>query len=140
MRPPSIVNFERVALSSVMLSVINMALVWDEFDSDPAMGEMGSVLGVAVFFITIGLVLLLIWFVSRKGSIGAKWIYVVLNALSLVSFLTGIGEVATLYGNLVLILSIALHGLEVLAIWLLFRADANAWFRGEQPIDPGVFS
>lgn len=140
MRPASIVNFERVVIFSIVLGLINTVLIWDRLTSAVAVSGMGTSFVVTVQAITIALYLLLIWFISRKGSVVAKWIYVVLAAIGLVFGLLGIGQVAALYGNVALIITIVQYLLTLVSIGLLFRPDANAWFRGERPSDPSVFS
>ena len=140
MRPPSIVNFERVVILSIVLGLINTVLIWDRITDAVALTGVSLSVVLTIQAITIGLYLLLIWFIARKGSVVAKWIYVVLAAIGLVFGLFGIGQVAQLYGNVSLVITLAQYVLSIVSIGLLFRADANAWFSGERPADPGVFS
>lgn len=135
-RPKSIVNFERVVLLSLVLGVLNSYLVWAEIKSSAA--SMGVppeyVLGAQVF--TILVYLLLLWFIARKASLAAKWIYVVLTLLSLVIGIGGISDAFAL-GALPAVLTLAQHALSLVSIWLLFRPDASAWFQeGRGPIEP----
>lgn len=140
MRPSSIVNFERVVVLSIVLGLVNTVLIWDRIADAVAMTGVSLNFVLTIQAITIGLYLLLIWFISRKGSAVAKWIYVVLAGIGLVFGLFGIGQVAQLYGNVSLVITLVQYVLSIISIALLFRADANAWFRGERPADPGVFS
>ena len=129
MRPPSIVTFERVVLLSLALGVLNSFLVWDQAvaavsATGTGMGP-GSIIGIQV--VTLALYLLLLWFISRKGSPVAKWIYVVLAVLGLVMGLVGIRQTMS-YGTLPLIISGAQYVLTLISVWLLFRPDAKAYF------------
>ena len=140
MRPPSIVNFERVVLFSILLGVANTFLIWEQLAATVATTGMGTGFIVTVQAVTIAIYLLLIWFISRKGSPVAKWIYVVLAAIGLLFGLIGIGQVASLYGTVSLVITIVQYVLSAVSIWLLFQPDANAWFSdGRGPVDPNVF-
>jgi hypothetical protein len=139
MRPPSIVNFERVVVLSIVISVINTFIVWDRMMPIFAARGLGPGVVLGLNVAIIALYGLLIWLISRRGSTVAKWIYIVLAGFGLVYGLLGIGQVAA-NGPLLMVITLAQYGLTALSIWLLFRPDANAWFRGENPGDPGVFS
>jgi len=133
MRPKSIVTFERVVLASVALSILGIFLGWERAVTDAADAGVatGFVVGVAVF--TLLLSLLLLWFISRKASPIAKWIYVVFTGLGLVIGLVGIGKLFE-NGGVTAIITILSYVLSAVSLWLLFRPDANAWFndgRGE---------
>ena len=129
MRPKSIVTFERLVLLYLAIGILSAYLVWDQtMASLQAQGAgLGSGTIITIQAITIALYLLLVWFISRKGSPVAKWIYVVIGGLSLVPGLVGIQQTISL-GTLPLILTIVQYGLILATIWLLFRPDAKAWF------------
>jgi hypothetical protein len=140
MRPSSIVNFERIVLLSIVLGAVNTVLIWDRLSAAVAASGLGVGMAIAIQVVTIAIYLLLIWFIARKASNVARWIYVVLCAIGLVFGALGLGQAAALYGNLVLVINLVQYVLSLVSIWLLFRADSNAWFRGERPADPDVFS
>jgi fluoride ion exporter CrcB/FEX len=71
--------------------------------------------------------LLLVYFISRKGSPVAKWIYVVLGVLGLIGGLSTFSQTLEL-GTLPVILTIIQYALLIAALWLLFRPDSKAWF------------
>lgn len=126
-RPSSIVTFERIVLLSLALGVLNTFLSWDHTMAmleEQGMGT-GSVIGIQV--VTTALYLLLLWFISRRASPVAKWIYIVLSVLGILSAVVGLGEVAKA-GTLSLIISIVQYVLLIVSLWLLFRPDAKAWF------------
>ena len=129
MRPKSILNFERLVLLYLAVGLLYAYLVWDQtMASLQAQGAgLGSGTVLTIQAITVALYLLLVWFISRKGSPVAKWIYVVIGGLGLVLGLVGMRETISL-GTVPLILAILQYVLLLLTIWLLFRPDAKAWF------------
>lgn len=127
MRPPSIVNFERVVLLGLALGVLSSFLTWDETVASVSGSGMGTGTVIAIQAVTITLYLILLWFISRKGSPTAKWIYVVLSLLSLAIGLAGFGQIMK-SGALQLILTLAQYALALVSLWLLFRPDAQAYF------------
>lgn len=140
MRPPSILMFERLFLASIGLSVLSLILnfeaLMEEVAREPAMAGFGLGGGFVLGIAAVGYALyLLLWFlIARKASNVAKWILIVLLALSLVSLL------GTLAGpwDLPMLLGLAVYALEVAAVVYLFRPDAHAWLKGEAA-DPKTF-
>jgi glucan phosphoethanolaminetransferase (alkaline phosphatase superfamily) len=127
MRPPSIVNFERVVLLGLALGVLSSFLTWDDTVAAVSSTGMGSGTVIAIQAVTITLYLILLWFISRKGSPVAKWIYVVISVISLAIGLAGFGQIMK-SGALQLILTLAQYALALVSLWLLFRPDAKAYF------------
>jgi glucan phosphoethanolaminetransferase (alkaline phosphatase superfamily) len=141
MRPKSIVNFERLVLLYLAIGLVYAYLVWDQ--TMASLQGQGAALGsgtiMTIQAVTVALYLLLVWFISRKGSPVAKWIYVVISGLSLVLGLVGIQETISL-GTLPLILAVAQYALILVTIWLLFRPDSKAWFNdGRGGVDSDTF-
>lgn len=141
MRPNSIVTFERLVLLYLAIGVLYAYLVWDE--TMASLQAQGAALGsgtiITIQAITVAFYLLLVWFISRKGSPVAKWIYVVLGGLGLVLGLIGIQQTISL-GTLPLILAIAQYVLTLVTIWLLFRPDSKTWFSdGRGGVDAETF-
>ena len=93
--------------------------------ADVAAGVGTGTLAVGV---VIGiLVPLLLWyFIARRASNVAKWIFVVLTAVGLLGFLSALANPMVPKG-LVTLLGAAGTGLQVYGAWLLFRPDAAAW-------------
>jgi hypothetical protein len=138
MRPSSIVAFEQSVLISLALGFFNSWLSWDRLMSrmPPEMSPMTIVLIMA----TVALVyLLLLWFISRRGSSVAKWIYVVLVGSGIP--LAFIRPPETLsYGLIPATITIVQYLLAAVSFWFLFRSDARRWFRKEwSPVDPEIF-
>ncbi|HEU0135536.1 MAG TPA: hypothetical protein VFR28_12000, partial [Allosphingosinicella sp.] len=106
MRPPSIVNFTRVVLLSLVIGILGTFLSWERVEA--AMAATGGGIGtgaiIGIQAVTILLFLVLIWFISAHGSPVAKWIYVVLCGLGLVGGLLSFGQTMS-YGTIPAILA-----------------------------------
>jgi chromate transport protein ChrA len=138
-RPVSIVNFERVVLASLALGIAGTFLARDVMLAEATKQGVGSgfVFGVQAVMIAINLALL--WFVARKASPVAKWIYVVLTAVFTVLGVIGLFNPDSPLSTLSRIIAAVGYGLSLISIWLLFRPDSNAWFsdgRGGDEPDP----
>ena len=140
MRPTSIVNFERVVLLSIVLGIVNTVLIWDRLTAAVQASGLGTGMAIAIQVITIAIYLLLIWFIARKASNVARWIYVVLAAIGLVFGALGLGQAAQLDGNRARVSTLAQSACPLVSFGLRCRPDSNAGFRGKRPADPGVFS
>jgi hypothetical protein len=146
MRPPSIVLFEKVFLAAIVLGLINSLLFWGsmtEVLDDPAMKAAGMGTGFMLVSVVIGTTIsLLLWyFIARRASNVAKWIFVVILALGVFGMVANIANPAVpkgaqLVGGFVSLL------LQLYAGWLLFKPDAKVWLesRGTKGAsDPSVF-
>lgn len=140
MRPTSIIRFEQAYLGSILVWGLNAALGWKKqtaaieagFAAAPEMLPFGQamLLGFTLFALLVSL--LLWYFTARKASEVTKWIIVAFFALSAVGLpftlanfeMTGIVPVA---------LNLLTFVLNAVAVVMLFRADARAWFRGSDP-------
>ena len=141
MRPQSIQLFEKVYLASIAIGLVNAVLSWSQVDAmlaDPRMQAAGVGTGTLVLGVVIGiLVPLLLWyFIARRASNVAKWIYVVLTAVGLFGFLSALANPMAPKG-LITLLGAAATGLQVYGAWLLFRPDAAAWFESKGADGPG---
>ncbi len=141
MRPKSIVTFERLVLLGILLGIINAFLTMDQLEA--MTGAQGTALSsstlITIQAVTIALYLLLVYFISRKGSPIAKWIYVVLAALGLVAGLAGIGQMMQ-FGTVPAIITVISYVITAATIYLLFRPDAKAWFsEGRGGVDADTF-
>lgn len=127
MRPKSIVTFEYVVLGTLVLGIISSLVNREQAETQLADAGMpaGFLLGAQIAGIAINL--LLLYFISRKASPVAKWIYAVLTALGIVFGLAGIAQVFA-GGALTVVLTLVTFALSAYSLYLLFRPDANAWF------------
>lgn len=141
MRPSSIIDFERAYLASLALGVVNTAINWQlvtkAFD-DPALKTLGVGPGVLVGALAFSMAIsLLLWFfIARRASTVAKWIYVVFMAFGVIGI---ISNLAILPLNAQMVLNLVAQLLQLYACLLLFRPDAKAWFAGKWTVDAGTF-
>ncbi|MBA4762264.1 hypothetical protein [Sphingomonas sp.] len=148
MRPQSIIRFEQAYLASIAVWGINTALGWGtqiaavetSFAQMPEMipAMRGLLIGLTLFALFVSL--LLWYFTARKASEVAKWIIVAFFGLSAVGLpFTLAGFERT--GILPVVLNVVTFALNAVAVWMLFRSDASAWFRasdGSVPPPPPV--
>ena len=133
MRPTSIVLFERLFLLSLAIALVNGFLQYDalvaQVGNDPALAQLGWGSGAILVVMAISLLIpLLLWyFIARRASNIAKWILVVMTLLGLLFVNLDPGQLGSLAG----IASLAVTILQLVAIVLLFRADARAWLNDD---------
>lgn len=144
MRPKSITMFDRLYLGSLALGLINYVFSYNwmmsELEADPSLAAFG---GAGLVFILITAVIsyalsLLLWFlIARKASPIAKWILVVLTAVGLISLPLSLMDMPIVP----MIFTLVITGVQLGAIYFLFRPDARAWFenKGGSAIDPTMF-
>ena len=133
--------FERLFLASLVVSAGSFLIGYEDTmriaASDPAMQRFGLGSGflLGTLAVSFAIYLLLWYLVAHRASTVAKWILVVLVALGLVSVpLSLMGPL-----SLTVLLNLAVYALEVAAMVFLFRADAKAWFGGQEQTDPDMF-
>jgi hypothetical protein len=127
MRPKSIVTFERVVLAMIGLMLLSTLLMLSLFEAIARMSGTSTGLLLAIPLLMILIYGVLVWFVARQAAVVAKWIYVVITGLSLLWGLVTIGTL-TAYPAHLAILNLLQYGLMGFSLFLLFQADANAWF------------
>ena len=141
MRPQSIELFEKVYLGAIALGLVNTFLSWNQVNAmldDPRMQAAGVGSGTLMFGLIVGILIpLLLWyFIARRASNVAKWIFVVLIALGLFGFLSSLANPLVPKG-LLTVIGAATVALQVYGAWLLFRPDAVAWLDSKGAIGPG---
>lgn len=130
-RPKSIENFELCYLGSVLLGAVNAAITWKDANSTVEAAQTRAMLGdwfmplAMVFGVTISL--LLWYFTARSASVVAKWVVVVFFGFSVAGFLVTLA-VGSRPEGIPGILSVVILALNAVAVWMLFRPDARAWF------------
>jgi hypothetical protein len=138
-RPASMIWFERIMLCSFAMAFLSLVLTWDRLKAGmpPDIHNAGVVMGVMTAILS-GLVLLLLWLVSRRRSRIARWFYVLYYGLGLVA--AAFKPATALYWGIVpAVLTIAQYLCIAASLWLLFRPDARHWFRKEAWVDPEIF-
>lgn len=131
MRPRTIVITEILFALSVALVVLRDVLMWARINEIAAEeGVPGAPVPMLIFM--HGLWVLLYWFITRKRSIDAKWIYTALAGFGLISGVVGIRAVLDQEPARVAI-SLVEDALTLAALILLFTPSANAWFGRKWP-------
>lgn len=139
MRPVSIVRFEQAYLASIALWLLHLVLSWGDqmaavevypaAQGNPQVIEIIQWFLIAVYAAALLLWVLLWYFTARRASAVAKWLVVLFFAFSALSLLSTVPGVMAGAINLVSIaLTALMFVLHAAAIWMLFRADARAWF------------
>jgi hypothetical protein len=137
MRPRSIILFERV----YWLHIVAAAawLTWSFLRMGHAVPPGGlehpdriRMLAVGVTsIVSIGIELLLWYFIARRGSNLARWIFAIFFGLAVLSMVAlGIRFAQGALSPVRLGVPLLTMSLRIVSLWLLFRPDAAAWFRG----------
>lgn len=130
-RPKSIVQFEQVFWAIIVLSIVAVAVGWSDMmstvDIQRAVAKAGMVVVYVPVAIGLAIQLLFWYFIARRGSVIAKWIYVVFTVPSALWSALGLAQgkapdtvQALITGSLIV--------LQLIAVVLLFRADTKPWF------------
>lgn len=145
MRPRSILLFERLYWVGIAISIVSA--VWSYFNITRLMPMLppGAPAGVAAMVpvmvagsAAVGILIkLLLWyFAARRASNGARWILVILFALALIGIVRSLFASAVRLAGPSIMMAVVVVVLEGACVWLLFRPDADLWFRGRPPADP----
>jgi hypothetical protein len=132
-RPQSIVNFERSYLGAMVVGLLSSAFNWSlirgQVAATPGASILPSWFMPVTILVSLAINLLLWYFAARKGAVVAKWIIVVFFVLSLVGLP---GMFSGIMPMRVVIFAIVSFLLNAIAVWMLFRPDAKAWFAGDR--------
>ncbi|MDQ2877639.1 MAG: hypothetical protein M3R41_01000 [Pseudomonadota bacterium] len=134
-RPVSITNFERCYLGALVVGLISTAINWNTViamsSANPAAAQFGPgfistmLIGGTIIGIAIRLAL---WFAAaRKHAVVAKWIIVVLFAISAAGLVWSLLR-QSMPGGLIGVFTVVGFLLDAAAVWFLFRPDARVWF------------
>ena len=143
MRPQSIVRFEQAYLASIVVWGLNTGLGWSKqmammeagYAGMPQMLPLGRAMLIGFTLFLLCLSLLLWYFTARKASEVTKWIIVAFFGLSAVVLPFTIAGFQT-SGWLPVALNVVTFALTAVAVWMLFRPDAAAWFRATDDSAP----
>ncbi|MBW6525634.1 hypothetical protein KZ813_02140 [Sphingomonas sp. RHCKR7] len=135
-RPPPIVRFERLYLTSFALGLLIWALTWDQLSArlaaDPRTAAFGWMLAAALT-LNVAIALFQWYAVARRGVAWVRWMVVLLTTLHLLSLLPGLFGAPLAPATLLGLVRVAL---EVTAVAQLFAPAARAWF-GLDGVDDG---
>ena|SRR5688572_18206977 len=145
-RPASIVLFEKLYIAVIIIGVIGVALSWNSLsamaEAQPGVPEaMGSGILIGALIFGFLIPLLLLYFIARRASNIAKWIFVILTAFSVYSFIATLSNPMVPKGILLAVNVVSLI-LTLYCAWLLFKPDAKAWLESkgvDGPTDPTTF-
>ena len=146
MKPKSMRLFDLFYLGAIALSIAATAIFFDRMTQaiagEAALAGLSGNPGTLVWIgtgLSAGISLILWFLVSRLRSVIAKWVLVVLVGLGLFiampGLFAGMGE-----GNPTAFVNAAIHLLEVMAAFMLFRRDAKEWLAGSTGSHPGMVS
>ncbi|WP_380878668.1 hypothetical protein ACFB49_18020 [Sphingomonas sp. DBB INV C78] len=127
MRPQSIILFERIALATIALGIVAAVLSWQRTVGMVEKMGHGPGLVIGIQAVSVAFMLLLVYFITRRASEIAKWIFVVLVVLGAVNMVMTLSSV--LAAGPAGMIAPAQLILQLIATWMLFRPDAGAWFR-----------
>ena len=131
MRPKSIVRYEMFYLAAVLLGIAATAMSWGANINTDEMKQIQGVFGTSflpIFFVFVYTLSLALWyFTARSPNIAAKWIVTIWFMLSLIGLVMSLGQ-GQVPTDLSSVLSLAAIALNAVAVYLLFRPDARAWF------------
>jgi hypothetical protein len=131
--PRSIWLFERTLWAALAMDLINNFAAWPMLAANLAM--RGIVPNPVLMFISCSLsaaIGLLLWyFIARRRSVVAKWIFVVLIVLAVVAFIASFARPVAPQAQLMLAFAAVSEVLKVYAVTRLFTVEAKAWFVGK---------
>lgn len=144
MRPISIVWFERIYLFSLVLGLLSTFINWSVIMTAAQTATEAKQLPSAIPAISIviiassfGISLLIWYFISRRGSNVARWIFTVFFVLGLLALPSSLSN--PLYGPGLVAMAMLNTVLQFVALVLLFRPDSREWFKRRGQVDTNVF-
>jgi NAD/NADP transhydrogenase beta subunit len=146
MQPESIRKFSLLILASLVLGgvgfVINYPVAIAKLQANPAMIKFGSGFLIGSFGIGLLIILLLWFFIVRRASNVARWIWVVFLALGLLGMPMVV--VRAFHGEaswLPTVVSLINTAMQLAAAWFLFQPDSREWFASKgKGIDVSTFN
>lgn len=123
MRPRSVILGEQLYAGSIVLTIVLSAIGWEQ-----TVAAGGLLLAIGVNAFVIGLSALLLILTTRRGSRVALGFLAALTVVNLIGYLIQIGSGVVASGWFGVITTVQTL-LSVVAVVLLFRPNARAWFR-----------
>jgi hypothetical protein len=140
-QPKSIERFEQLFFVRFVLGLVVAIYTWNDnverFHQSPLADRMGDGVLYIAPVVSITISLLLWFFIARRGSEVAKWIYIVLfgfSLLSLAALFVPLPEGAPKIDAITRISQVVGIALTAISVWFLFRPDTRAWFN--KGVDP----
>lgn len=139
MRPESIIFFERLCLGRIAIGTAGSAYQIWRYTLPMLAARGGMPIGVGtvgyllagILLLVLCLNLLLLFFIARRASVIAKWIFIVLTVAVALLTARALGA-PTILPVWLYLLPIFLLGLDLGAIMLLLQKDSTLWFSGHR--------
>jgi len=135
-RPKSITSFNRLNLAATLVGIANTLVHYGALRAS-AISKGASPAGPFLGILLLVLSYLIFWFfIYRRGSNVAKWVFVVATAISVAMIPRSLGEVIAV-GKLYAVIDGIAFALQIAAMAMLFRVDSRAWLgrQGDSPTD-----
>lgn len=128
MRPVSIEYFERLSFLAMMVGIAFTALSWNPVQAERlGVGPMFLPAVLAVCYVLLATLVLLI---SRKASLAAQIVFLLLFAAGAVLAIPTVPAILT--DGEIGLLQIVQIALQAVAIYFLFTPESRAWFRSKR--------
>jgi hypothetical protein len=137
-RPRSIIWFAWSQYSIFGLGFVKSILTFDHQREAAAAGGRGPAFIVFVALLTFAILFFIVWMIAYRRSNAAKWIFLGLNALGLLSLLW-FRQAYAQEGEISFAITLVQSALQVFSIWMLFHPDARDWFAARGPVDSRIF-
>ena len=125
-RPKSITLFNRLNLAATLVGIFNILVHYGVL-RDSAISKGASPAGPFLGILLLVLSYLIFWFfIYRRGSNVAKWVFVVVTAVSVAMIPLKLGEVIAV-GKIYAVIDGMAFALQLAAMAMLFRADSKIW-------------
>ena len=129
--PPSIRQFQLVYGAVVLLSALNVVMIWPTLSvnvaRNPALGGAGPAVQITVVLIGLAIPALVWWFAGFRRSRIARAVLILIVGIALFSLLRALaaGQLVLDVMGMLRLVALVLQGI---ALVLLFRPDARLWF------------
>lgn len=137
-RPPPIVRFERLYLTSFALGLLIWALTWEQLSTrlaaDPRTAAFGWMLAAALG-LNVAIALFQWYAVARRGVAWVRWMVVLLTTLHTLALLFSLFGAPLALPTLLGLVRVAL---EVTAVAQLFAPTVRDWFGLDEADDDGL--
>ena len=126
--PKNVVLFERLMYTSLCIGLLNLILDGSRQAASPDVEKLGGYSFVAMVAIaTLGILLLLIWLIARRGKNWARYLFTAMFALGLWPTLQNISTLLEANPPVAL-LCVAQIVIQLAALYFIFTGDARSWF------------
>ena len=126
MRAKAVKQAEALYGASIAIMVVMAAVTWPD-----TVASVGPTLALVMNAAVVGLTLLFLLLATRRRSRAGLWLLVVLTAIGVAGFLWQVAS-GVMSTGLLGVLTTVQTVLAVVAVVLLFRPTARAWFAHER--------